>query len=205
MLDGWRILASRIRAIFTGHRLDGNFEQELEIHLAMLTEENIRRGMEPQEAKRTARLRLGGLTQLREIHRELRGLPLAETFFQDIRYALRMLRKNPGFATAAVMTLALGIGGNTAIFTVINAVLLRPLPFQNPERLVTLWQSNPQQETDRAAVSPPNFVDWRTQSQTLEHIAAYRYWGFVLAGGGGATGNATAANGKTSELEASWV
>jgi len=184
MLDGLRILASRIRGIFWGRRLDKDFEQELEIHLAMLTEENIRQGMAPQEAKRTARLRLGGLTQLREMHRELRGLPRVETFFQDIRYALRMLRKNPGFAIAAVMTLALGIGGNTAIFTVINAVLLRPLHFQNPERLVTLWESNPQQEMDRATVSPPNFVDWRTQSQTLEHIAAYRYWGFVLAGGG---------------------
>ncbi len=111
-------------------------------------------------------------------------MPLAEAFFQDIRYALRMLRRNPGFAIAAVMTLALGIGGNTAIFTVINAVLLRPLPYQNPERLVTLWESNPGQEMDRAAVSASNFVDWGIQSQTLEHIAAYRYWGFVLTGGG---------------------
>jgi len=106
-----------------------------------------------------------------------------ETFFQDIRYALRMLRKDPGFAAAAVLTLALGIGANTAIYTVINAVLLRPLPFQHPERLVTLWESNPQQEIDRAAVSPPNFVDWSDQSRTLEQIVAYRYWGFVLAGG----------------------
>ncbi len=114
----------------------------------------------------------------------MQGLALVGTFFQDIRYTLRMLRKNPGFALAAVMTLALGIGGNTAIFSVINAVLLRPLPFQNPERLVTLWESSPQHEMDRAAVSPPNFVDWSTQSQTLEHIAAYRYWGFVLTGGG---------------------
>jgi predicted permease len=106
-----------------------------------------------------------------------------ETVLQDIRYALCMLRKNPGFTAAAVLTLALGIGANTAIFTVINAVLLRPLPFQHPERLVALWESNPQQEIDRAAVSPPNFVDWSSQSRTLEQIAAYRYWGFVLAGG----------------------
>jgi predicted permease len=104
-------------------------------------------------------------------------------FLQDIRYALRMLRKNPGFAAAAVLTLALGIGANTAIFTVINAVLLRPLPFQHPERLVALWESNPEQEIGRAAVSPPNFVDWSSQSRTLEQIAAYRYWGFVLSGG----------------------
>jgi putative ABC transport system permease protein len=119
-----------------------------------------------------------------EIHRQMRGLALIGTFLQDIRYMLRMLCKNPGFAIAAVMTLALGIGGNSAIFSVINAVLLRPLPFQNPERLVTLWESSPRHEMDRAAVSPPNFVDWSTQSQTLEHIAAYRYWGFVLTGGG---------------------
>jgi putative ABC transport system permease protein len=184
MLSGLRVLVSRIRgAIFRRH-LDHDFRKEIEVHLAMLTEENIGRGMAPREANRSARVRLGGLTQLREGHRELNGLPLIETFLQDICYALRMLRKNPVFAGAAVMTLALGIGGNSAIFTVINAVLLRPLPFQNPERLVKLWESNPQQEMDRAAVSPANFVDWRAQSRTLEHIAAFRYWGFILAGGG---------------------
>ena len=113
-----------------------------------------------------------------------RGLLLVMTFFQDIRFTLRMLSKNPGFAIAVVMTLALGIGGNTAVFSVINAVLLRPLPFQNPERLVSLWESSPQQEMDRAVVSPPNFVDWSAQSQTLENIAAYRYWGFALTGSG---------------------
>jgi putative ABC transport system permease protein len=109
---------------------------------------------------------------------------LFESLLQDLRYTLRMLVKAPGFTAVALLTLALGIGGNTAIFSVIDAVLLRPLPFQNPDRLVTLWESNPQQEMDRAAVSPPNYVDWSTQSQTLEHIAAYRYWGFVLTGGG---------------------
>ena len=124
---------------------------------------------------------------LRVLASRIRGVlsrrSLVETFFHDIRYALRMLRKNPGFTAAAVMTLALGIGGNTAMFSVINAVLLRALPFHNPERLVTLRESSPQHEMERAAVSPPNFVDWSIQSQTLEHIAAYRYWGFVLTGG----------------------
>ncbi len=109
---------------------------------------------------------------------------MIEILFQDIRFAIRMLRRNPGFAIASVMTLALGIGANTAIFLVIHAVLLSPLPYQHPERLVTLWESNPQQEIERAAVSPPNFVDWNTQSRTLENVSAYRYWGFVLTGSG---------------------
>src|SRR5262249_38852954 len=104
----------------------------------MLARENLRRGMTPEAAQRAARVRLGGMTQISERHREMHTLPLLETFVQDIRHGLRTLRKNPGFTAAAVVTLALGIGTNTAIFTLVHAVLLKPLPIAHPEQLYNL-------------------------------------------------------------------
>jgi predicted permease len=179
-----RALASRTRAWVSPRQVDQEFEHELNIHLAMLTEENLRRGMAPEEAKRAARVRLGGQTQLAETNRELRGLPMLETFLQDTRFAFRMLRKNPGFTAVAVLTLALGIGANTAIFSVVYAVLLKPLPFTNPDQLFTAFQANTQQGVAETGCSYLNFEEWRAQNHVFSELAGVVAHQLTLTGRG---------------------
>jgi predicted permease len=166
-----RSLVSQTRVWLSPRQVDQDFAQELEVHFDLLTEESVRRGMSPEEAKRAARIRLGGPTQLKETNRELHGLPAIETFLQDTRYAFRMLRKNPGFTAVAVLTLALGIGANTAIFSVVYAVLLKPLPYTNPEQLFTAFQANAQQGTAETGCSYLNFEEWRAQNHAFSELA----------------------------------
>jgi putative ABC transport system permease protein len=179
-----RALASRTRAWLSPHHADQDFENELEIHLEMLTDENVRRGMAPEEAKRAARMRLGGLTQLKETNRELQGLPLIETFLQDTRYAFRMLRKNPGFTAVAVLTLALGIGANTAIFSVVYAVLLKPLPYANPDQLFNVFQAKPQEGVGGTGWSYANFAELREQNRVFSDMAGAQQHQLTLTGRG---------------------
>ncbi len=138
----------------------------------------------PQKTKRAARIRLGGHTQLKETNRELHGLPILETFLQDTRYAFRMLRKNPGFTAVAILTLALGIGANTAIFSVVYAVLLKPLPYTNPEQLFTAFQANTQQGIAETGCSYPNFEEWRTQNHVFSELAGILGHQLTLTGRG---------------------
>jgi predicted permease len=166
-----RRLVSQNRVWLSPRQVDQDFDQELGAHLEMLTDENVRRGMGPEEAKRAARIRLGGHTQLKETHRELHGLPAIETFLQDTRYAFRMLWKNPGFTAVAVLTLALGIGANTAIFSVVYAVLLKPLPYTNPDQLFTAFQANTQQGIAETGCSYLNFEEWRAQNHVFSEMA----------------------------------
>jgi putative ABC transport system permease protein len=173
-----------MRAWLSPGHVDREFASELEAHLDMLTDENIRRGMPPEQAKRAACIKLGGVTQLKETNHELRGLPLIETFLQDARYALRMLQKSPGFTAVAVLTLALGIGANTAIFSVVYAVLLKPLPYANPNQLVSAFQANTQEGIPETGTSYPNFEEWRAQNHVFSELATIDFHQLTLTGRG---------------------
>jgi predicted permease len=176
------VLASRIRGWMAARRTDEEFVQELEAHLELLTAEYIRRGMTREEARRSARVRMGGVAQLRETHREVGGLPAAENLFEDVRYALRTLRKRPGFAVVCILTLGLGIGASTAIFSVVNGVLLRPLPYPHSSRLVRIEESHP--GGSAANFTYASYLDLERESQSLESISAFRPWSFNLTGDG---------------------
>src|SRR5262245_5651683 len=184
-MRGWFM---RLFGLFGRARRERELAEELESHLALSIEDNLRAGMSPEEARRQAQVKLGGVTLTQELHREQRGLPMLETLWQDLRFGLRMLRKNPGFSLIAVLTLALGIGANTAIFSVVNGVLLRALPYYEPERLVMVWADRPimQAQTGMAdtPVAPADVVDWRNRNQSFEQSAAMQAPRINLTGGG---------------------
>src|SRR5260370_20617054 len=164
-----RVLLLRLAGLFRKDRQEREFSAELESHLELHIEDNLRAGLDAVEAKREALMKLGGLEQTREIYRERRGLPLLDTLFQDLRFATRMLLKNPGFTAVAVLTLALGIGANTVVFSVVNALMLRPLPAERPNELTFLENARygPSQ-------SFPNYKDLRDRNHAFAGLLGYR-------------------------------
>jgi len=184
MWERLRTWGSRLWSWGRMRRLERDFAEELESHAAMLVEENIARGLSPEQARRQAFLQLGSMAQLREAYREQRGLPLLERVAQDLRYALRMFRKSPGFTVFAGAALALGIGATSAVFNIANAVLLRPLPYRDPSRLVMLWQDDTAYGFPRNNVSPWAFEQWRKRNQVFAGMAALTHDSFNLVGGG---------------------
>lgn len=165
-------MIARIRAFVAPDDLDRDLEQELESHTIMLTEDNVGRGMTPEQARRAALIRVGSRGSLRQRHREVRGLPVIETMLQDLRFAFRLVAKDRWFSAVAVVTLALGIGVNAIGFSIVNAAFFRGLPFDDSERLYALsWQA---QSGRRANVSHAELADWREQSRTFTGLAAFR-------------------------------
>src|SRR5262249_2901112 len=155
---------ARLRSFFHRDELNRDLDDELAFHLAQRVDKNRAAGMNSAEASHAAHRQLGNATAIKEDTRSLRTLPTVENLAQDIRYGGRTLLKTPLFALIAVATLALGIGASTAIFSVVNSVLLRPLPFAQPERLVQVWETNLKMGADRNVVNPINFLDWTEQN-----------------------------------------
>ena len=154
-------LVARLRAVFDKQRTERELNDEIRLHIEMETEQNVRRGMNPAEARRRAMIAFGGVEVIKEVHRDGRGSRWAEELGADVRYAFRTLRRSPGLTTAAVITLALGVGANTAIFSVVNAVILRPLPFPDSGRLMMLSEENPEKGWHHNVAAPANYLDWR--------------------------------------------
>jgi putative ABC transport system permease protein len=177
-----RALLARIDGVFTGHRADDDLRDEMQAHLEMETAENVRRGMQPDEARRQALLTSGGLTQAVEAVHDQRGLPWVESVAADIRYAFRALRRSPAFTAVVVITLALGIGANTAIFSVIRGVLLKPLPHRDGDRLLYLRHSVDGLGGANILFSVPEVRDFREGAKSLGGIAEYSPFTFTLQG-----------------------
>ena len=177
-----RAWVMRCAGLFRKEQSSREFAEEMESHILAHVDDNLRLGMSGEEARRQALLKLGGMQQLKENYQQRRSLPVLETLWSDIRFGLRMLRKNPGFTAVALATLALGIGGNTAIFSIVNGVLLNPLPFPQPDRLVALHESKPNFE--QGSISYPNFLDWQRDNRTFSSMAVTRRTAFSFTGKG---------------------
>jgi len=167
---------SRLANLLRVSRRESDLTREIESHLALLEEDFERRGLPPEVARLAARRAYGGVAQAQELHREARGFPRIEQLLKDARYGARTLLRAPVFSLVAVVTLALGIGANTAIFSVVDAVLLRPLPYRNADRLVVALHGG----TD--PVAPANYIDWRDQGRSFQAMAAAEYWSANLTG-----------------------
>jgi len=173
-------LAFRIRSLFRYRRVEAELDEELLFHAEQQRDKYVKSGMTLDEAARLVRLEFGGIDQVKEDCREARGVQPMETLLKDVLYALRTLRKTPGFTCVALLTLGLGIGVNTAIFSIVDGVLLRPLPYKDPSRLIALNETTPKVGT--ISVSYLDFQDWRAQSHSFSDMAVVSSVGFNLAG-----------------------
>ncbi len=160
------------RNVFASSAADRELDEEIRHHLELETEEGIRAGLDPEQAKRRALAAFGGVAKHAEAARDARGTFLLDEVFRDVRFAFRGMRRNPAFAVVAILTLALGIGANTAIFSMVDGVLLRPAPFEDPGRLIMVWETDRRSDTFHEPASVPDYLDFRRRSDTVEGLAA---------------------------------
>ena len=163
--EGWK----RIQSAARRHALESGLDEEIRFHIDQQTEKNRRAGMSPDEAKRQALVKFGGLERVKESTRDEIRSALLEDSVRDLRHGIRVLRRAPAFTAAALVTLALGIGATSAIFSVVRTVMLEPLPYHAPDRIVAVWETN-RGGTSRNVIAPANFVAWRERTRTLEHL-----------------------------------
>jgi hypothetical protein len=166
-----RSLSNGLRTLFRKEHVSQELDEELNGFLEMAAEEKMKQEMSRKDALRAVRLERGSLEVTKEVVRDAGWESFVESCWQDLRFAPRMLRKNPGFAAAAVLTLALGIGVNTAVFSIVESVLLRPLPFHDSDRLFAVWTKAKEQGADRSGTSMPEFEDYQSQSHSFEYLA----------------------------------
>src|SRR6266403_3853966 len=183
----WEVFLVRLRALRNSDAVHREIDEEVSFHLDMRTEENVRKGMSHEEARQEAEKRFGRLTRIKEMGYEVRGGGWLESLWQDLRYGLRTLRQNPVFTLIAVATLALGIGANTAIFSVVNAVLLQPLPYANANELSGIYLSTGGESVEsRFPFSPAAYINLKTHNAVFTDIAALsnKGWPANLTGAG---------------------
>ncbi len=177
-----RALVARFAGMFSKSRREEEFADEIATHVQMQTEDNLRAGMSLEEARRAALMKLGGLEQTQQAYRERGTMPFLENLLYDIRYTLRQCRRDPGFAVTAVIVLALGIGASAAIFSVVNPILFRPLPYPGAERITMVWESRRGEKP--MAVAFATFYGMRERSRSFESLAAVRPWQPAMIGSG---------------------
>jgi len=173
---------SWINRLFGRQKQEKELEEEVRTHLEMAAKERVERGEAASEAEHAARREFGNVGLVKETTRDVWGWGWLERFMQDIRFGVRMMAKSPGFAAVAILTMTLGIGANTALFSVVNGVLLNPLPYPNPEQLVTLAESKA--NFDSGSISFPNFRDWRKDNRTFSKMGISRPYSYSLTGRG---------------------